>query len=134
MSHCGAVLPPARARAAPPEEDRTVSPLKPLTNEQSLDEALGSGLSVIYKHSERCWICKKAEGQVREFASLHPEIPVYHLDVPEEKDLSEEVAGRLAVEHHTPQIIVIRDGKAAWSGSHFRISTRILKRETGLGN
>ena len=111
-----------------------MSPLKQLNDERSLDEALASGLSVIYKHSERCWICKKAEGHVREFASLHPEVPVYCLDVPEERDLAETVAGRLEVEHHTPQIIVVRDGKAAWSGSHFRISTRILERETGLGH
>jgi len=111
-----------------------VSPLKHLNDEQALDEALASGLSVIYKHSDRCWICKKAENQVREFANQHPEVPVYHLDVVDGRDLALEVAGRLEVEHHSPQIIIVRDGKAAWSGSHFRISARILKRETGLGN
>ncbi len=111
-----------------------MTPLKPLTNEESLDEALDTGLSVIYKHSSRCWICTKAERQVRAFASEHPEVPVYQLDAVEEKDISNVVAGRLGVEHHSPQVIVVRDGKAAWSGSHFRISTRILKRETGNGN
>ncbi len=111
-----------------------MSPLKPLTSQELLDEALGSDLSVIYKHSSSCWICAKAERQVREFATLHPEVPVYVLDVKKGRDLAHVVAGRTEVEHHSPQIIVIRNGKAAWSGSHFRISTRILKRETGLGN
>ncbi len=109
-------------------------PLKPLVNEETLDEALDAELSVIYKHSSRCWICTKAERQVREFATEHPEVAVYQLDSVEGKDLAQEVAGRLGVEHHSPQVIVVRDGKAAWSGSHFRISNRILKRETGKGN
>ena len=110
-----------------------MTPLKPLNDEKALDEALASGLSVIYKHSHRCWICTKAERHVREFATEHPEVPVYQLDSVEEQDLAQKVAGRLGVEHHSPQVIVVRDGKAAWSGSHFRISTRILERETGEG-
>jgi len=111
-----------------------VTPLKPLNDEETLDEALATDLSVIFKHSHRCWICTKAERHVREFADEHPEVPVYQLDAVKEKDLSNKVAGRLDVEHHSPQVIVVRDGKTAWSGSHFRISTRILKRETGLGS
>ena len=107
-----------------------MTPLKPLASLETLDEALETGLSVIYKHSTRCWICTKAERQVREFADQHPEVPVYQVDALEEKDISNEVAGRLGVEHHSPQVIVVRDGKAAWTGSHFRISRRILERET----
>ncbi len=111
-----------------------MTPLKPLKSGETLDEALDARLSVIYKHSSRCWICTKAERQVHAFASEHPEIPVYQVDALEGKDISREVAERLGVEHQSPQVIVVRDGKVAWSGSHFRISNRILTRETGLDN
>ncbi len=124
------------SRPASPDKQKEdpLSPLKPLSSEKTLDEALDAALSVIYKHSSRCWICTKAERQVREFATEHPEVPVYQLDAVEGRDLAREVAGRLGVEHHSPQVIVVRQGKAAWSGSHFRISTRILERETSQGN
>jgi bacillithiol system protein YtxJ len=100
----------------------------------TLEEALAVALAVIYKHSRRCWICTKAQQQVREFAAGHPEVPVYQVDVVEGKDLSSEVAVRLGVDHQSPQVIVVRNGKPAWNGSHFRISARILERETGLDN
>jgi len=111
-----------------------VDPLKPLNDEQALEEALDASLAVIFKHSRRCWICRKAETQVREYAERHPEVPVYLLDVMERQDLVRHVAERTGVEHQSPQIIVIRQGKPAWSGSHFRISTRILERETATGS
>jgi bacillithiol system protein YtxJ len=111
-----------------------LTPLKPLSSEQALVEALDAALAVIYKHSSRCWICTKAERQVRQFAAEHPEVLVYQLDAVAGKDLAREVAGRLGVEHQSPQVIVVRKGQASWSGSHFRISTRILERETGLAD
>ena len=58
-----------------------------------------AALSVIYKHSSRCWISTKAERQVREFAAEHPEVPVYQLDAVEGRDLAREVAGRLGVDY-----------------------------------
>lgn len=111
-----------------------MDPLKPLNDEKALEEALAAELAVVYKHSPRCWICRKAVGQVREFAEHHPDVPVFLLDVVEQGGLSRAAAERTGVEHQSPQIIVIRKGRAAWSGSHFRISTRILERETAGAN
>ena len=77
------------SRPASPDKQKEdpLSPLKPLSSEKTLDEALDAALSVIYKHSSRCWICTKAERQVHEFATEHPEVPVYQLDAVEGRDL-----------------------------------------------
>lgn len=44
------------------------------------------------------------------------------LEVQTARELSREVENVTGVEHETPQVIVLRGGKAVWNASHFDVS------------
>jgi bacillithiol system protein YtxJ len=48
--------------------------------------------------------------------------PVSILVVQERRDLSREVAARTGVPHESPQALVLRNGEAVWSASHFEVT------------
>ena len=91
-----------------------------------LDELLGqSGEQpvILFKHSDTCGISARA---FREMAKL--EKPVALVTVQKARALSNEIESRFALPHETPQVLVIRDGKLAWSASHFRITADAVTR------
>lgn len=95
----------------------------------TIGEALSAERAVLYKHSSRCAICSFARWQVGRFADRHGDVPVYLLDVLEDRALSDRVAERLGVRHESPQAIVVRDGDVIWTGSHFAVRAGVLERE-----
>jgi bacillithiol system protein YtxJ len=52
------------------------------------------------------------------------------LDLLNHRDLSNEIASRYNVMHQSPQIVVIRNGKAVFNESHDSISAEDLKQFT----
>jgi bacillithiol system protein YtxJ len=44
------------------------------------------------------------------------------LEVQSARDVSRELADVTGVRHETPQVIVLRDGKAVWNASHFEVT------------
>jgi bacillithiol system protein YtxJ len=42
--------------------------------------------------------------------------------VQKSRALSNEIESRFALPHETPQVLIVREGKLAWSASHFRIT------------
>jgi bacillithiol system protein YtxJ len=44
------------------------------------------------------------------------------IEVQTARELSRDVASVTGIEHETPQVIVLRDGKAVWNASHFDVS------------
>ena len=48
------------------------------------------------------------------------------VDVARSKDLSLEIARRTGVTHESPQVILFRNGKAAWSASLYDITTEAV--------
>jgi bacillithiol system protein YtxJ len=44
------------------------------------------------------------------------------LEVQTARELSREVASITGVRHETPQVIVLRDGKAVWNASHYDVN------------
>ena len=43
------------------------------------------------------------------------------LEVQAARELSRELASITGVEHETPQVIVLRNGKAVWNASHYDV-------------
>ena len=78
---------------------------------------------ILFKHSATCGISARAH---REMTKL--EKPIALVTVQQARDLSNEIASRFAVPHETPQVLIVRDGKLAWSASHFRITADAVKR------
>lgn len=78
----------------------------------------------IFKHSNRCPISARAANRVGEYLAQNPPgmPPVYLIDVIASRPLSNVVAEATGVTHASPQMLLIRDGKAVWSASHGVIS------------
>ena len=50
------------------------------------------------------------------------------LEVQSAREVSRELANLTGVRHETPQVIVLRDGKAVWNASHFDVTAHdVLK-------
>ncbi len=74
------------------------------------------GPVVLFKHSTTCPISGAA---YEEMSAV--KVPVNIVVVQDERDVSDEIEARTAVEHHSPQVIVLRNGKAVWNASHWRV-------------
>ena len=78
---------------------------------------------LIFKHSTRCAISKMAlrtfeqEYHIEE-GSLKP----YFLDLLQHRDISTGIADRFVVVHHSPKVLLIKNGKVVYHDSHSDIS------------
>ena len=96
-----------------------------------IDEISATKPVVIFKHSTRCSISRMALKQFEtEFQFPEEKINWYLLDLLNHRDLSNEIASRYNVVHQSPQIVVIRNGKAVFNESHDSISAEDLKQFT----
>lgn len=78
---------------------------------------------VLFKHSNTCPISARAYRQMQEFGA-----PVSIVVVQKSRDVSREVESRTGVQHETPQALVLRNGQAVWSASHFEITADAVER------
>jgi len=46
------------------------------------------------------------------------QLPIYFLDLLNYRPISNSIAERFAVQHQSPQLILIKDGKAIYNASH----------------
>ncbi|WP_445458274.1 bacillithiol system redox-active protein YtxJ [Flavobacterium sp. HNIBRBA15423] len=83
---------------------------------------------VLFKHSTRCSISRFALKRFdTEYDFSEEQINWYLLDLLNYRDLSNEIARRYNIEHQSPQIIIIRNGKAVFDTSHDAIGVYDLK-------
>lgn len=78
---------------------------------------------LIYKHSTRCNISRAAFDRLErkwDPAALGA-VKRYFLDLISYRDISNQIATMFDVEHESPQILVISDGKAVLDLSHYEI-------------
>lgn len=78
----------------------------------------------LLKHSQTCSI--SAAGY-RAFEGFDTDIPKYYLIVQTSRPLSNEVASALGIRHESPQLFLLKDGKAVWHASHYSISQSKIK-------
>jgi bacillithiol system protein YtxJ len=85
---------------------------------------------LIFKHSTRCSISRFALKQFENEFDLEEKITPYFLDLLNHRDVSNEIANRFDVFHQSPQILLIKNGKAIFSTSHDDIDAKFLERFT----
>ena len=102
--------------------------LRPLRDVATLEEALTARVAVLYKHSTRCGVSSGSLIEMRQFADLHPEVPVYLIDVIADRDIARRSAETTGVRHESPQVILLVAGDAVWDTSHFSVSCSKLER------
>jgi len=83
---------------------------------------------LIFKHSTRCSISRFALKQFENEFDLEEKITPYFLDLLNHRDVSNEIANRFDVFHQSPQIVLIKNGKAIFSTSHDDIDAKFLER------
>jgi monothiol bacilliredoxin len=83
----------------------------------------------VFKHSLTCGTSSAAWAEFRRFAAGQPEDgAVYALiEVQSARAVSRAFAERTGVRHQSPQALLLRDARVAWSASHYQISVRALK-------
>lgn len=100
------------------------NPLRQVADACELFEAIGDGIAVIYKHSNRCGICFRTLKEMRMFAERHPDIPVLMIDVNRDPRVSNHVAQHFGVRHESPQALLVHGERALWDGSHLGVTAR----------
>ncbi|MEO8515632.1 MAG: bacillithiol system redox-active protein YtxJ [Flavobacterium sp.] len=98
--------------------------------ETPLDEIVKTSFEkpvTLFKHSTRCSISRFALKQFeKEYNIETVKMELYFLDLLEHRSISNEVTERFGVMHQSPQIIVIKDGKAIYHASHSDIQAEDL--------
>jgi len=95
------------------------------TEEQlkSLQEQSTNHPILIFKHSTRCNISRMALDRLER--AWKPEemkaVRTYFLDLLQHRDISSAIARHYAVEHQSPQVLLIRPGHTVYHQSHLDI-------------
>ena len=77
---------------------------------------------IVFKHSNACSISARAYREMEQVEGVNV------LEVQSARDVSHELANRTGVRHETPQVIILRDGKAVWNASHFDVKAADVMR------
>ncbi len=105
-------------------------PFKDLADIDELEAAIAESRQrpvLLFKHSRTCGISAEALDELRAHAGDGELRAAYKMiTVQSHRGLSDEAAARFGIRHETPQAILLRDGRAVWNASHFRITRRRL--------
>ncbi|MGZ9676042.1 bacillithiol system redox-active protein YtxJ [Flavobacterium sp. GNP001] len=82
---------------------------------------------VIFKHSTRCSISRMALKQFENEFDFADRVQPFYLDLIAFREVSNEIAARFGVVHQSPQLILIKEGKAVYDVSHSDIDAGALK-------
>jgi len=90
---------------------------------------------LIFKHSTRCSVSRTALDRLER--NWNPdemrEIQPYFLDLIANRNISNLIAEDFHVEHQSPQVLLIRNGKSVYDRSHFDIDFKSIKQEIKVG-
>jgi bacillithiol system protein YtxJ len=84
---------------------------------------------LIFKHSTRCNISRMSIDRLqRQWSEKEmSNVKAYYLDLLNYRDISNALADQFKVEHQSPQILVIANGKSVLDLSHFEIDYDVIK-------
>jgi bacillithiol system protein YtxJ len=106
--------------------------IKTLSDTAALHAAIAESRErpvLIFKHSRTCGISCEAFEQLQAFLAQSPVEASYNvITVQSHRHVSDEAETRLGIRHHTPQVILLKDGVPVWNASHFRITAEALSR------
>ena len=105
---------------------------KTLDSVEKLEEiiALSSDPTIdgvaIFKHSTRCSISSISLKRFETDYTANPKVPIYFLDLLRYRPISNLVASTFDVEHESPQLLIIKNGKCILHESHMEIQADML--------
>ncbi len=113
------------------EEEKSVQKFwNYIESEEDLNKAVEESFHkkvAIFKHSTRCHISKIVlRNFERQVENSDKEVEYYFLDLLTHRNLSNKIAEDFGIEHQSPQLIVLENGKAVKSASHQNIGTGLI--------
>jgi bacillithiol system protein YtxJ len=106
------------------------NPLNQLAVLEDIKELSKTQKVLIFKHSTSCSISSMALSRLErawsdaEMASLKP----YYLDLLKYREISNKVAQEFGVQHESPQVLIIENGKCIYDSSHNTINYQEIKK------
>ena len=86
----------------------------------------------IYKHSTRCSLSSMVKSRLERGWDINDnDIDMYYLDLLNYRNISNKIVLLFAVEHQSPQLIVLHQGKVLYHASHGEIDAGVLKERIG---
>ena len=103
-----------------------------ITTAEELETAIKTSFNkniLIFKHSTRCIISRTVLKNFEIVAKNETSnnIDFYFLDLLEHRNVSNEIAKRLNVEHQSPQVLLISNGICVFNASHEAIDFKELQ-------
>ncbi|MDB4180782.1 bacillithiol system redox-active protein YtxJ [Flavobacteriaceae bacterium] len=93
--------------------------LESLSQLEAIETASFSVPQIIFKHSTRCSISRFVLSDfMNHYTYESEELGAHYLDLLNHRDISSAIADRFNVVHQSPQLIIIKDGKAIAHASH----------------
>lgn len=80
---------------------------------------------LVFKHSTACGVSARAARQVE---ALETVLPIYWVNVREQRDISNWIAQAYQVTHESPQLILVRDGKPGKVWNHFQVNRELIEK------
>ncbi|HOX82624.1 MAG TPA: bacillithiol system redox-active protein YtxJ [Chryseolinea sp.] len=103
--------------------------LKELSQIEKIVEESTNQRILIFKHSTSCSISRTTLDRLErnwkeeELGKLKP----YYLDLLNFRNISHAIAQKFDVEHESPQVLIIENGKSIYDQSHFGIDYKSVK-------
>ncbi|PWT90686.1 MAG: bacillithiol system redox-active protein YtxJ [Blastocatellia bacterium] len=100
----------------------------PVDTREALDTLIDNSKShpvVVFKHSTACGISAAAYREMEKY-----EGDVSLVVVQTARDVSRELATITGIRHESPQVIILRNGKAVWNASHYQIKAGAVAQAT----
>lgn len=83
---------------------------------------------LFFKHSNACPISFRALGEFQKYLETEARPDVQHalIVVQKAREASNKLAAFTGIQHESPQVIIVRDGKPVWDESHFKLKSEAL--------
>lgn len=112
------------------QEENLPDGWKALTSEDQIKSMIEDSHSkpvAIYKHSTRCGLSAVVISRLeKDWNFGEDELDFYYLDIINRRSLSNKVAKELGIDHLSPQLLLLKNGKVVYHDSHSAISVSAL--------
>ena len=86
---------------------------------------------LIYKHSPICSVSLYSQKEFVDFLNVNNQpLNIQWVDVVHSRPASQKIAELIEIEHASPQILLISNGKCVWNASHSNITKESLLKYT----
>ena len=97
--------------------------LSVLSDLEKINEISENTPVLIFKHSTRCSVSSMAKRKLEsDWKFSEEEIKPFYLDLIALRPISNAIASQYGIEHQSPQVLLIKNGKCVYNASHHHIS------------